>query len=620
MSVLELLTSAGPQSRGPCNNDNSGQAEPRKILHLPILPTPLAMRLNGVNRSTMVASFISPFLFNLLSLICLVSAAYYAIRFHRKPVLAWTIPLHLSYQDYSVAHSKGLAEYDPDLWNRAVNLGGAVVAAMTLVAFQRQRHYQSSWTYLRQMRGSLDKDSEGKLVSGAVGAGTRSKFSIGMVSLIGLSLAALIGSEVSFALLGMHATTWTVGSPIRQVSTAAITSELYVGMSLVPTTTPWDIGSVMLRSAFEHMVWRKGGAALDINNRYLARYLRAERVQIGTTVYPTIRTHGVGAAPVPWGRSGYKVAPQHRILSYDPIVAATNVTVTCSDKTEDWVWDYQRIAPPVKIPSIGEEAIVHRFTVEPKIDWNTRGSKNEVMYLDDNKTNLRTWMAMWKRDADPDTPFQVRQIFLFTSFPEIYGEPDVSVIECVYGGADVVRQVYMSSATEPIVLGEVLGVKDALTWYELYPAATAIDKALSRDGGMMVAGMATDAGMSFEMFETYRHIYGGTVAIPRFLETVLTDTAQAYFSLVRQWKEESQFFSWRSEFPQGRLETTTRRLGGENGSGLVHLTVLGLLAVLPLMSLVQLSRSALFDYRAMRRRQFSDKYELKDGVIKKKSD
>ena len=45
--------------------------------------------------------------------------------------------------------------------------------------------------------------------------------------------------------------------------------------------------------------------------------------------------------------------------------------------------------------------------------------------------------------------------------------------------------------------------------------------------------------------------------------------------------------------------------------------VLGIFALLPLTALLELSQGVLRDYR---RGDFSNKYELKDGVIKKKSE
>jgi hypothetical protein len=47
------------------------------------------------------------------------------------------------------------------------------------------------------------------------------------------------------------------------------------------------------------------------------------------------------------------------------------------------------------------------------------------------------------------------------------------------------------------------------------------------------------------------------------------------------------------------------------------MVVLGLLALLPLTALTSLSRGVVRDYRG---RPFSNKFELKDGVMKKKSE
>ncbi|KAK1759101.1 hypothetical protein QBC47DRAFT_371068 [Echria macrotheca] len=525
----------------------------------------------------------SPLLLNSLSLALLASGAYYAIGFRRKPVLAWSVPLHLSYQDYSVKHSRSLAGYDFELWNHVISACGALVAALTIIAFQSQRKSQSSSTSGRRVRHGLH-----------------------VTTALVAALAACVGSFVSSSLLGIHPATWSVTSPIRQVSTAAITAEL----TRVPAATPWDLGWVMLRSAFERTVMQKGHGALDVTHRYLSRHLREQRLQIGTTIYPSIRTHGVGVAPVPWTRNGYRVAPEHRVLSYEPIVAGTNVTVLCSDTTTDWKWDYERIETHGRSDG---QLIVHNFEMVPNADWNSRGSQRTIAYVDGNRgLNLETWLAIWKSPDGQD--MQPRQIFAFTSISVTDHQPRVQVFECAYGGVDVVRQVYMTSPMEPIVYGHVWAVKDRLTFEDLWPAAVAIDEALGRDGGMMLAGLTAAKFTSFEVWDLFQ---GRTLEVAELVENVLVDTAQAYFSLVRQWKEEAQFFSWKAEFPSGGLTATTRQLGSDGTPGLVALVMVGLLGCLPLVSLI---RPALQNYRATRGGDVVGNYEIRDGILKKKAD
>ena len=50
---------------------------------------------------------------------------YFSVQFHNKPLLAWDVPLHLSYRKIgTVSHSRSLARYDPSLWNHAVKQVG----------------------------------------------------------------------------------------------------------------------------------------------------------------------------------------------------------------------------------------------------------------------------------------------------------------------------------------------------------------------------------------------------------------------------------------------------------------------------------------------------------------
>jgi hypothetical protein len=440
-----------------------------------------------------------------------------------------------------------------------------------------------------------------------------------------------IGARGFSSLLGMHPATWTTTSPIGAVSTAAITAEL----TRVPAATPWDMSSVMLRSAFERVVSQKAHG-LEVTHSYLSRHLRdGQGVRVGRTVYPSIRTHGVGVAPAPWERRGYRVpVDQGRVLAYAPVVAATNVTVQCSDSTEDWAWRYEvhelAGAPAEEQQPDQPNTVIHRFHLSPKTDWHTRGPNQTITYLHGNKgLNLATWQAMKKTNKDDDDPgpgdgdnTEIHQIFLFTNVGPINLAPQITVIDCLYGGVDVIRQVTMTSPLEPISIGAVMDTKDALDVEDLYPMASAIENALGRDGGAMVAGMAAAGMTSLEMWD---HLGNGngrtTLALSELIEHVLVDTAQAYFSLVRQWREEAQFFSWPREVPAGHLMATTKRIGwdGSSAAGLGGMIVLGLLALLPLTALTSLSRGMVRDY--YRRRDFSDEFELKDGVIiRKKSE
>ena len=551
-----------------------------------------------------MAPLIWSFAFNIISLLVLLVGINYAAQFQRKPLLAWEAPLHLSYQRIgTVSHSRVLALYDAELWNLAVQVGGGIIAAITVVTFLRGR--RDGPAPLRKANPRM------KTVQDIAGG----RFNINFNSKIGLStiLACIsLGSQLFSNLLGMHPATWTTTSPIRAVSTAAITAEL----TRVPAATPWDMSSVMLRSAFERVLSQKGHGALDITHRYLSRHLQeGEGVRVGKTVYPSTRTHGVGVAPAPWERRGYRVpVEQGRVLSYEPIVAATNVTVQCVDATEDWGWGYEVHQFPSTQEPKQPHTIAHRFHVYPKENWKTRGPNRTVTYFDDDEApNLETWMALRRHGTDSESAndMQIHQLFLFTNVDPIHRQPQIIMLDCVYGGVDLIRQVVMTSPLAPISIGDVLDTKGALDMEDLYPAASAVETSLGRDGGAMVAGMAAGTMTSLEMWEYLEH---RTLKLHELLENVLVDTAQAYFSLVRQWREESQFFSWPRDVAPGQLVMTTRKIGWDGGAGVGGLAVLGLLALLPLTRLVGMSRSY------VQSKRLSERFELKDGVIKRKSE
>ncbi len=542
----------------------------------------------------MSASRALPFALNILSLLCLLTGIYLAVQFRNKPLLAWDVPLHLSYQRLgAVSHSRSLARYHPDLWNSAVQICGGVAAALTLVAFQHSRD-----------------DGQARRTSTPLRFNLRGNPGLGAVL-----VWTTIGAGVSSVLLGMHPGTWTTTSPIRAVSTAAITAEL----TRVPAATPWDMSSVMLRSAFERVVSQQAHG-LEVTHRYLSHHLMpGQGVRVGRTVYPSIRTHGVGVAPAPWERSGYRVpVDQARVLAYEPIVAATNVTVQCSDSTEDWAWGHQvREFPSTEEPD-QPNTVIHRFQLWPKKDWHTRGPNQTITYINgaNGLLKLETWQALKKGGDERHHAdnMEIHQIFVFANVDPINHVPKVILIDCVFGGVDVIRQVSMTSPLEPVSIGDVMDTKDALDMEDLYPAGAAIEKALGRDGGAMVAGMAAAGMTSLEVWEFLRD---RTLELNELIEHILVDTAQAYFSLVRQWREEAQFFSWPGQVQAGRLIATTTLIGRAGITGVGAMVVLGLLALFPLTALTKLSQRAFRDHR---RGQFPKTFELKDGVIKKKSE
>ncbi|KAK4164765.1 hypothetical protein QBC43DRAFT_317425 [Cladorrhinum sp. PSN259] len=544
------------------------------------------------------------FVLNAATLLCLLSGIYFALQLRQKPLLAWEVPLHLANQNKgTVTHSHRLAHFDAEFWNNAVQVCGGIVAAITLAAFQRYRNTHSEVT----QTGNVAKPQPTNLRSG---------LNFSKPGLATFLMCIALGAEVASSLLGMHTSTWTATSPIGAVSTAAITSEL----TRVPTSTPWDMTSVMLRSAFERVLSQKGYGTFEVTHRYLSRHLRdGQGVRVGRTIYPSIRTHGVGVAPAPWERRSYRIpVDQGRVLAYAPVVAATNVTVHCSDSTEEWNWLYEVHEFLSKEEPDDPPTIVQQFHVSPKSDWNTRGPNRTATYVDGNRgINLETWMALKRADTEAESAndMETHQIFLFTNVGAIDRAPDVTLIDCLYGGADVIRHVTMTSPLEPILIGDIMATKDNLTMEDLYPAATAIDEALDRNGGAMIAGMAAGKITSLEAWNMLRD---RTFDLPELIEHVLVDTAQAYFSHLRQWREEATFFSWPRDVPAGHLTTATRRVGWDGGTaGLGAFVVLGLLTLLPLTALTRMSRSAWLDYS---QRNFSERFELKNGVIKKKSE
>ncbi|KAK4216749.1 hypothetical protein QBC37DRAFT_416103, partial [Rhypophila decipiens] len=471
------------------------------------------------------------------------------------------------------------------------------------------------------------------------------------------------GAQVGLTLFGMHPLTWTMTSPIGPVSTAAISDELGLGV-WVPAAAPWDLSAVMLRSAFEHVVSQKGPGALEITHRHLSHHLQESAdgagVRIGHTVYPSIRTHGVGVAPAPWERKGYRLPSSAggRVLVYKPVVAGTNVTVQCRDSTEDWKWEHQVVESSFKSSSSSknEKAAVHRFDFAPKVDWDTRGTNRAVTFVEGEGSRdffVDTWQALKKTKSasgDPaggsgtedddgqgkvdkddgtgggsttDDEPTIHQLFLFTKLglSHAAADPDpkvtVILIDCQYGGHDLIRQVTMTSPIEPISIGPVLSTKEALTFDALYPAAVAIDEALNHAGrgGAMVAGMAAGKMTSLETWDMF---LGRTLGLPGLIEHILTDTAQAYFSLVRQWREEALFLSWRKDkyLPEGDLTVTTNKQIGKGGGGIAWvllLMVLGLLAVGQLWGLTSFTRVVVDG--VVGKSLAKQGLELKDGVL-----
>ena len=64
------------------------------------------------------------------------------------------------------------------------------------------------------------------------------------------------------------------------------------------------------------------------------------------------------------------------------------------------------------------------------------------------------------------------------------------------------------------------------------------------------------------------------------------------------------------------MTTTTTLIGQASMLGAGGMLVLGLLVLFPLTALVKLLKEVMLDYRG---REFRETFELKDGVIKKRS-
>jgi hypothetical protein len=171
-------------------------------------------------------------------------------------------------------------------------------------------------------------------------------------------------------------------------------------------------------------------------------------------------------------------------------------------------------------------------------------------------------------------------------------DPQVTVLDCVYSGSDVKHFVSVSDQATPIEFlrspePEVLA---DLTSSDMEPAAVAIDLVLSGqnrdqgarsgDGGAMMNGLE-HAGLQRRLYES-RFTTKPEIDFATLIEAILTDAAQAYFTLLRQSGE-----CWLGSYTDaagGELRGRALRVGGR---GWVWIAILAVLAAVPLVALVR---------------------------------
>jgi len=236
---------------------------------------------------------------------------------------------------------------------------------------------------------------------------------------------------------------------------------------------------------------------------------------------------------------------------------------------------------------------VHRFDAT-----NLRGQTVSTYQRDPAELGIHTWLD---RFAEEGISPRLRQMFVLSridhktpDMEDVLMYPSLRVVACEYSGRDIRHRVRIRRADEPIRFLEELEPLDELSWSDMVPAATAIDRVIGQDARGGGDGGALMAGMTHGGLQTALWFDSVEVNIERLLEDILTDAAQSYFSV---WRQHAEWWSQphRNDVANGQIGHITGLALRLGGGGWFWVGVMAALTALPLVALSRLARPARWD-------------------------
>ena len=478
---------------------------------------------------------------------------------------------------------------DRHVWNQILAAGGVLVGGLAFVAFRlHERHLRHSLDCRKSRGRGLSLLARPPTQRSNAGGG----FWLDGASLFRLAVASILASTAAVSTLGMHLRPFSTGSPIPQQRTQDLRHIFYGQREgtpdiQVPST---DMAAIVYQSAFRRTVGATGDRSTfpGRSKPSAADYvIDSSPPRIGWANYQDLRTRGVGAYPArladtyPW----HLLAPGLTFHSLEGFTVGTNISAECQDETMFWDWSYEQV-----VPLRHENTFVHRFEV-------TQRSRQRVVTIfqsDPAEIGIQTWLD--DNLALGGVPLSLRQIFVLSRIDHKMGDspymkdlvrfPSVRVVACKYVGRDIRHRVSLGGLGTPIKFLEELEPLGELSPLDMDSAAKAINRVIGPDlrsggdGGALMAGM-THGGLQAVLW-----LNSVEVDMENLLEEILTDAAQAYFSV---WRQRAEW--WRQpdniQASGGQVTGLALRVGG---GGWFWVGIMAMLTAMPLVALFRLAQ------------------------------
>ncbi|KAI1880640.1 hypothetical protein JX265_000880 [Neoarthrinium moseri] len=431
----------------------------------------------------------------------------------------------------------------------------------------------------------------------------------------------VVGCASTLALFAPHKTTFEVQNPVASFPTTQ-----YAGVAHLNAleSHPWLRTDEVVNSLLEFYVQSAGNMdeafstamkstvvedEAAVYQRYAESVKQPMTVRVGDTMFPSIRTLGIGVNMASFGdyflseygrnsslgsyqRKGQEwlVAPDYKLQSLRATVYGTNVSARCQDVTDSFtirystgelVLDEQRGEVAAPLP----DEPFFRLNGFERFDFTSSNLTKSVIHQYQQRRRLTPVLPRPSLFGVENMSTAVHFIITDTELSSPHPRSkkwDATVLRCDYEGHEILADVSFSGAggallVERVERGRELGHAELLTasYLGIYPVlqnSPRLHSLLNQVRG-----------------KNYWNLYNGVSSTLRgwdqlLIEDTLTDLAQAYWTLVRQQLETAVGAGAFMGIPQagqemerGQLKGTYTRVGGA-AWGLIFPV---LLAILP---------------------------------------
>lgn len=513
-------------------------------------------------------------------------------------------------------------------------LGGILIADFTLWGFSLQSAYldesaaapRTGWLAKCLGSGSQQVENDDEEEADGDDDRTRPTSRRRELSTLLTTLLSALSCASAVALFAPHKTNFTAHHSLKSYPARDYTQNL--GSFIQSDDITKALSAYLVDSAAVTRDAAIKSIAAVGNQPYVreARWDQTERprtYRIGDTTYEGLRTQGVGVnmasfndyflssrdklvslgnstfsrhkhrsrlSRYPEFEQTWMVAPDYQLASLDAKAYGTDMDITCQDVTTQfivqWAWgkiDSPRMSSPNYKPLDSPKELIQIDVYNSRLGINAR-----IVHQTDEDIKVTPLLEENKRQGDAN------QYIIITDLHSDRSGP-ATVLQCAFAGKDFLTDIMMHSG--------IVEIKDKRTFpYNLdHRELVATRRAVARvlESAISPLSQALIAMKKAQMESTKKT---KNIMLRKYMiQDMLTDLAQAYWSLMRQQIETSIGTSVLNQVPGGlngyansRLGGTYTRLGGSDWG----LIMPALLLSLPIIALVRLILSMIFDVRA----------------------